>query len=105
MIEDAFLLLEQWLNEKMPWMYWRYEVILFLICFFGFLTTLAIISVKKQSNPKIGLLKIPTTLGDKVFMSTITIIAIMLIVLAIGLPWYLIIIVGTPIVAIILLRG
>jgi predicted small integral membrane protein len=105
MSENILLYLEQWLNEIMPWMYWKYEVMLFLIGFFVFLVILAIVSVKRQSNPKMGCLKIPVTLGDKVFISAVTIIAIMLIVLAIGLPWYLIIIIGIPTTAIIFLRG
>jgi len=105
MSDNIFTPIEHWLNEVMPWMYWKVEVILFLVGFFSFLVVLAVVSTKKQSNPKIGFLKIPTTTGDKVFISAVLFVAIMLIILAIGLPWYLTLIIGAPIITIIFLRG
>ncbi|MEM1584588.1 MAG: DUF2160 family membrane protein [Nitrososphaerota archaeon] len=95
---------ELWLNEMMPWMYWKGEVALFFIFFFSFLTILAIYNIKKPSNPRSGILRIPTTLGDRIFVSVVIFIAVMLTVAALGLPLYLLII-ALPILIIILLRG
>lgn len=103
--ESILMKLEIFLNEKMPWMFWKGEVFIFLICFFVFLGFLAMISVRKPSNPRTGFLKIPTTLGDRVFISIALLVIIMLIVCGIGLPWYVVFITGTPIIILILLKG
>lgn len=96
--------IETWLNDAMPWMYWKGEVVIFLICFFLFLTTLAIYSVKKPSNPRSGFLRIPTTLGDRIFISVVILIATLLTIQALDLPLYLLT-VAILIMVLILYRG
>lgn len=105
MSESLISAIEGWLNESMPWMYWKGEVFIFLIGFFGFLAWLAYISVRKPSNPKTGFLKIPLTRGDRVFISVVLLVATMLAVLGLGLLWYVIFVIGIPIIIVIWLKG
>ncbi|MDW8084517.1 MAG: DUF2160 family membrane protein [Candidatus Caldarchaeum sp.] len=97
--------IENFLNSLMPWMYWKAELVLFLAGFFSFLTFLAVLSLKRPSNARVGILRIPTTLGDRVFISAVSLIAIMLSFMALGLEWYFILLVGIPIVFLIMWRG
>ena len=85
---DVIHLLGDELNKIMPWMFWRGEVIIFLIGFFVFLGILGYISRRRPLNSRIGLLKIPLTLGDRVFVSTVLLITTLLIILALGIPWF-----------------
>ncbi len=105
MSENLLSDIERWLNELMPWMYWKGEVLIFLIGFFVFLALLAYISVRKPSNPKTGFLKIPLTRGDRIFVSAVLLVATMLTVLSLGMPWYIIFVIGIPIIIIIWLKG
>lgn len=82
--------IERMLNEMMPWMYWKSELLLFYISFFTFLTFIAIVNLKKGSNSRIGVLRMPLTLGDRVFISIALFIVTMLLMNALNLPLYLI---------------
>lgn len=103
--EGVIAIIENTLNEAMPWMFWKGEVLIFLLCFFAFLGLLAAVSVKKPSNPRTGFLRIPTTLGDRVFISVVILVVTMLVICGVGLPWYVTLIIGAPIVVLILLKG
>lgn len=97
--------IEKILNEIMPWMYWKGEVFAFYIAFFLFLALLAIISLKKSSNLRAGILKIPLTLGDRVFISIALFILTMLAMNALNLPLQVTLIISSLIALLIYWRG
>jgi predicted small integral membrane protein len=98
--------LETLLNTWTPWMYWKAEVFIFLLCFFClFLGGLAIADLKKRSRPRKGFLPFPTTRGDRIFIGVILWVVIFLVTAAIDLPYYISIIAGVITVVIVVLKG
>lgn len=97
--------LESILNEFMPWMYWKGEVAVFLVAFFFFLLFLAVVSLRMSSEPRRGIFGLKTTLGDRIFLAVALLVAVMLITAALNLPWFTTLIIGTPLVIIVLLKG
>jgi len=96
--------IEEELNKAMPWMYWKGEIFLFIICFFIFLGILGYISYRWPSNPKVGILRIPLSRGVKIFLSAVFLIATMLVIISVGLPWYLTLIVGSLLVILVVTK-
>ena len=98
--------LEAWLNAWTPWMVWKAEVFLFLVFFFCFfLGGLAVADLKKRSRPRKGFLPFPTTRGDRIFIGIIFWVIVILAVSAAGLPSYLSIIIGVPLVILVVWKG
>ena len=98
--------LEKYLNDWTPWIAWKAEVFIFLICFFCFfLGGLAIADLKMRSRPRKGFLPFPTTRGDRIFVGIMLWIIVILAICAAGLPSYLSLIIGIPLVILIVLKG
>jgi len=66
----------------LEWMYWTPQTLTTILGLFCVLLIMAILDVKKPSSPRKGILPIPTTRGDRVFIGIILCIIIGLIWLA-----------------------
>jgi predicted small integral membrane protein len=62
------------------WMYWAPQTLSVILGLFLVLLIMAILDVKKPSTPRKGLLPIPTTRGDRLFIG-------IMFCIVIGLMW------------------
>jgi predicted small integral membrane protein len=53
----------------MAWMAWTFPTALFFVVIAGLLITFTVLAIKYPETPRIGVLRIETTRGDRLFIS------------------------------------
>jgi len=67
-IEDG---IREWTGQLIPgfWMAWTFPVALFFWCIAGLLIIMTLRAIRFPETPRIGVLRIETTRGDRLFIS------------------------------------
>ena len=55
----------------LSWMAWTWQTALFFAFIFSMLTILTLLAVYRPETPRVGLLRFPTTRGDRFFVTMI----------------------------------
>jgi predicted small integral membrane protein len=63
--------LRDWTGQLIPgfWMAWTFPVALFFWCIAGLLIVFTLLAIRFPETPRIGVLRIETTRGDRLFIS------------------------------------
>jgi predicted small integral membrane protein len=61
----------EWTGQLIPgfWMAWTFPVALFFWCIAGLLTVMTLLAIRYPETPRVGVLRIETTRGDRLFIS------------------------------------
>jgi predicted small integral membrane protein len=61
----------EWTGQLIPgfWMAWTFPVALFFWCIAGLLTIFTLLAIRFPETPRVGILRIETTRGDRLFIS------------------------------------
>lgn len=67
-VEDG---LREWTGQLIPgfWMAWTFPVALFFWCIASLLIIMTLLAIRFPETPRIGVLRIETTRGDRLFIS------------------------------------
>jgi predicted small integral membrane protein len=57
------------LQENLAWMAWTWQVGVFFATIAVLLVAFTVLAVKQPESPRVGVLSIPTTRGDRLFIS------------------------------------
>jgi predicted small integral membrane protein len=60
-----------WLNEHFAWMAWTWPTAILFILLFSTLAVMTVLAVKYPEKPRIGVLRIATTRGDRLFITLV----------------------------------
>jgi predicted small integral membrane protein len=60
-----------WTGQLIPgfWMAWTFPVALFFWCIAGLLMVMTLLAIRYPETPRVGILRIETTRGDRLFIS------------------------------------
>jgi predicted small integral membrane protein len=63
--------LRDWTGQLIPgfWMAWTFPVALFFWCIAGLLIVFTLLAIRFPETPRVGVLRIETTRGDRLFIS------------------------------------
>ncbi len=63
--------LREWTGQLIPgfWMAWTFPVALFFWCIAGLLMVMTLLAIRFPETPRVGVLRIETTRGDRLFIS------------------------------------
>ena len=61
----------QWFDPMIPggWMAWTFPVALFFWCIAGLLIIMTLLAIRFPETPRVGILRIETTRGDRLFIT------------------------------------
>ena len=61
----------EWTGQLIPgfWMAWTFPVALFFWCIAGLLIIMTLLAIRFPETPRVGVLRIETTRGDRLFIS------------------------------------
>ena len=61
----------EWTGQLIPgfWMAWTFPVALFFWCIAGLLMIMTLLAIRYPETPRVGILRIETTRGDRLFIS------------------------------------
>jgi predicted small integral membrane protein len=61
----------EWTGQLIPgfWMAWTFPVALFFWCIAGLLIVFTLLAIRFPETPRVGILRIETTRGDRLFIS------------------------------------
>lgn len=61
----------EWTGQLIPgfWMAWTFPVALFFWCIAGLLIIMTLLAIRWPETPRVGVLRIETTRGDRLFIS------------------------------------
>jgi predicted small integral membrane protein len=60
-----------WLDEHFAWMAWTWPTALLFALLFATLAVMTVLAVKRPERPRIGVLGIATTRGDRLFITLV----------------------------------
>ena len=55
----------------LSWMAWTWQTALFFVFIFSMLTILTLLAIYRPETPRVGILRFPTTRGDRFFVTMI----------------------------------
>lgn len=61
----------EWLSEHFAWMAWTWQTALLFALLFGTLAVMTVLAVKRPERPRVGVLGIATTRGDRLFITLV----------------------------------
>ena len=63
--------LREWTGQLIPgfWMAWTFPVALFFWCIAGLLMIMTLLAIRFPETPRVGVLRIETTRGDRLFIT------------------------------------
>ncbi|MBP9048021.1 MAG: DUF2160 domain-containing protein [Tabrizicola sp.] len=63
--------LREWTGQLIPgfWMAWTFPVALFFWCIAGLLMVMTLLAIRFPETPRVGVLRIETTRGDRLFIT------------------------------------
>ena len=63
--------LRDWTGQLLPgfWMAWTFPVALFFLCIAGLLILMTLLAIRYPETPRVGVLRIETTRGDRLFIT------------------------------------
>ena len=63
--------LRDWTGQLLPgfWMAWTFPVALFFWCIAGLLILMTLLAIRYPETPRVGVLRIETTRGDRLFIT------------------------------------
>jgi len=66
--EDGF---REWTGQLIPgfWMAWTFPVALFFWCIAGLIIIMTLLAIRFPETPRVGILRIETTRGDRLFIT------------------------------------
>lgn len=60
-----------WLDEHFAWMAWTWPTAMLFVLLFATLAGMTVLAVKFPEKPRVGILRIATTRGDRLFITLI----------------------------------